>query len=66
MAPSATETVTVPVVTPLAEVKLNARSIGQYKELAAHELDLEAEAGQKGFAAAKVSSGLCQCVKAER
>lgn len=50
MAPSAVETVTVPVVQ-----STKARThFGAYKELAPTKFDAEAEAGKKGFEGAKV------------
>jgi sulfonate dioxygenase len=50
MAPSAVETITVPVVNPTK------RHFGVYKELAPTQFDPEAEAGKKGFKGAKVKS----------
>ncbi|KAB5540206.1 hypothetical protein GE09DRAFT_252051 [Coniochaeta sp. 2T2.1] len=50
MAPSAVETITVPVVN---ADKLKKTSFGAYKELAPTKYDQEAEAGKKGFQGAK-------------
>lgn len=56
MAPSVTETITVPVLP--SSIKLNTpHGTGQYKELATTKFDIDAEAGKKGFEAAKVSDG---------
>lgn len=52
MAPSVTETVTIPVLP--SSIKLNPSGTGQYKELAASKFDKEAESGNKGFEAATV------------
>lgn len=52
MAPSATQTVTVPVLP--SSIKLNPTGTGQYKELAATKYDVEVETGKKEHAAAKV------------
>lgn len=49
MAPSAVETITVPVVNPTKRTHF-----GAYKELAPTQFDPEAEAGKKGFKGAKV------------
>lgn len=49
MAPSAVETITVPVVNPIKRTHF-----GAYKELAPTHFDPEAEAGKKGFTGAKV------------
>ncbi len=53
MAPSAVETITVPVVNPTKRT-----NFGAYKELAPTQFDPEAEAGKKGFKGAKVGPRL--------
>jgi sulfonate dioxygenase len=53
MAPSAVETVTVPVVSAAKRT-----TFGAYKELAPSKFDPEAEAGKKGFQGAKVKPTL--------
>ena len=54
MAPSATETVTLPVLP--SSIKLNPKGVGQYKELATSTFDKEVETGKKdGVKGAKVS-----------
>lgn len=56
MAPSATETITVPTVTqPLLKLHSTQSGTGDYKQLQTHDYDKDAEAGRKeGFSAAKV------------
>ncbi|KAK1766948.1 hypothetical protein QBC33DRAFT_452456 [Phialemonium atrogriseum] len=56
MAPSATQTVTVPVLP--SSIKLNPTGTGQYKELAATKYDVEVETGKKDYAAAKYANYL--------
>lgn len=53
MAPSAVETITVPVVNPAKRTHF-----GPYKELAPTKFDPEAEAGKKGFKGAKYANYL--------
>ena len=55
MAPSAVETITVPLIN---ADKLKKTSFGAYKELAPTKFDPEAEAGKKGFQGAKVRNGM--------
>lgn len=56
MAPSATETITVPTVTqPVLKLHSTQSGTGDYKQLQSHDYDKEAEEGRKeGFSAAKV------------
>jgi hypothetical protein len=55
MAPSATETITVPVTAEPKPATWALKGTGDYKELAPLAFDPDSEAGKKGFEAAKVS-----------
>lgn len=55
MAPSATETVTIQPEAPVLKLHSTRSGTGDYKALAPHDFDREAEEGKKeGFGAAKV------------
>lgn len=55
MAPSATETIMVPVTQPVLKLHSTQSGTGDYKQLQADKYDKEAErAGKEGFKGAKV------------
>ena len=60
MAPSAVETITVPVSeAPVLKLHSTQSGTGDYKELSTRGFDKESEAGKKGWQAAKVRP--CPC-----